>query len=40
MFKLAERIRERTLGITNPALAETLEAHAAMLKELARYQES
>jgi hypothetical protein len=35
-FKLAEKIRERTLGIMSPALADTLEAHAAMLKEMGR----
>jgi hypothetical protein len=35
-FKMAEKIRERTQGITSPALAETLEAHAALLKEMGR----
>jgi tetratricopeptide (TPR) repeat protein len=33
---IAERIREKTLGITNPLLAQTMEDHAAVLKELGR----
>src|ERR1019366_3114823 len=39
-FKLAERIRERSLGIMSPAFADTLEAHAALLKELGRDKEA
>jgi tetratricopeptide (TPR) repeat protein len=35
-FKMAEKNRERNLGITSPLLAETLEAHATMLKEMGR----
>jgi tetratricopeptide (TPR) repeat protein len=37
---IAERIREKTLGITNPLLAQTMEDHAAVLKELGRYREA
>jgi tetratricopeptide (TPR) repeat protein len=33
---IAERIREKTLGITNALLARTMEDHAAVLKELGR----
>ncbi len=35
-FKMAEKIRERTLGITSVRFAETLEAHAAMLRTMGR----
>lgn len=35
-FKLAEKIRERTQGVWSVALAETLEAHATLLKEMGR----
>jgi len=37
---LAEKIREKTLGITNPLLAQTMEDHAAVLKELGREREA
>jgi tetratricopeptide (TPR) repeat protein len=39
-FKMAEKIRERIFGITSPALAETLEAHAELLKGLGREPEA
>jgi tetratricopeptide (TPR) repeat protein len=35
-FTYAAKIREITLGITSPALAETLEAHAVLLHQLGR----
>jgi len=35
-FGLVERIREKTLGITDPLLAQTLEDHASVLKGLGR----
>ena len=35
-FKMAERIRERSKGITSPELAETLEGHATLLREMGR----
>jgi tetratricopeptide (TPR) repeat protein len=39
-FKLAEKIREGTLGLTSPLLAETMEAHAALLKSMGRNEEA
>jgi tetratricopeptide (TPR) repeat protein len=39
-FRLAETIREKTLGITNPLLAQTMEDHAAALRELGRDREA
>jgi tetratricopeptide (TPR) repeat protein len=35
-FTLAEKIRENTLGITSPLLAQTMEDHAALLKQMGR----
>lgn len=35
-FTLAEKIREKTLGITSPLLAKTMEDHAALLKQMGR----
>ncbi len=40
VFKLTEKIRERTLGIMSPKFAETLEAHSRMLREMGRDQEA
>ena len=39
-FTLAEKIREKTLGITSPLLAETMEDHAALLKQMGRDREA
>ncbi len=39
-FKLVEKIREKTAGITSPLLAQTLEDHAAMLKSERRDTEA
>lgn len=39
-FKLAEKIREKTLGIMSSELADVLESHAAMLKSLSRDKEA
>jgi tetratricopeptide (TPR) repeat protein len=39
-LRIAEKIREQTLGITNPLLAQTMENHAAVLKELGRDKEA
>jgi tetratricopeptide (TPR) repeat protein len=39
-FTLAEKIRENTLGITNPLLAQTMEDHAALLKSMGRDREA
>ncbi len=39
-LKLAEKIREKTLGITSPLLAQTMEDHASVLKELGRSKEA
>jgi hypothetical protein len=39
-FRLVEKIREKTLGITNPVLAQTMEDHAAVLRELGRDKEA
>jgi tetratricopeptide (TPR) repeat protein len=39
-LRIAEKIRERTLGITSPLLAETMEDHASVLKELGRAKEA
>jgi tetratricopeptide (TPR) repeat protein len=39
-FTYAAKIREITLGITSPALAETLEAHALLLRQLGRDSEA
>jgi tetratricopeptide (TPR) repeat protein len=35
-FKLVEKIRERTAGITSPLLAQAMEDHAAVLRSLGR----
>jgi tetratricopeptide (TPR) repeat protein len=39
-LKLAEKIREKTLGITSPLLAQTMEDHVSVLKELGRAREA
>jgi hypothetical protein len=39
-FKLAEKIRENTLGLTSPLLAQTMEDHAALLKSMGRNKEA
>jgi tetratricopeptide (TPR) repeat protein len=39
-FTFAAKIREITLGITSPALADTLEAHALLLHQLGRDSEA
>jgi tetratricopeptide (TPR) repeat protein len=39
-FRLVEKIREKTLGITNPLLAQTMEDHASVLKALGRDKEA
>jgi tetratricopeptide (TPR) repeat protein len=39
-LKLAEKIREKALGITSPLLAQTMEDHASVLKELGRPKEA
>jgi tetratricopeptide (TPR) repeat protein len=39
-FTLAEKIREKTLGITSPLLAQTMEDHATLLKRLGRDREA
>jgi tetratricopeptide (TPR) repeat protein len=39
-LKLAEKIREKSLGITSPLLAQTMEDHASVLKELGRDKEA
>jgi tetratricopeptide (TPR) repeat protein len=39
-FTYAAKIREITLGITSPALADTLEAHALLLHQLGRESEA
>jgi tetratricopeptide (TPR) repeat protein len=39
-LRIAERIREKKLGITSPLLAETMEDHAAVLKQLGRDKEA
>ena len=39
-FTYAAKIREVTLGITSPALADTLEAHALLLHQLGRVDEA
>jgi tetratricopeptide (TPR) repeat protein len=39
-LKLVEKIREKTLGITSLLLAQTMEDHAAVLKELGRGNEA
>jgi len=39
-FTYAEKIRENTLGILSPELADTLEAHAVLLHQLGRERES
>jgi tetratricopeptide (TPR) repeat protein len=39
-FKLAEKNRERALGITSPLFADTLEAHASMLRAMGRDAEA
>ena len=39
-FKLTEKIRERTLGLTSPVLAQTMEDHAALLKSMGRNAEA
>ena len=40
VFKLTETIRERTAGVASPALAETLEAHSAILRQMGRAREA
>jgi tetratricopeptide (TPR) repeat protein len=39
-FRIAEKIREHSQGITSAALAEALEAHAALLKEMGKEPEA
>ena len=39
-FKLCEKIRESTVGLTSPQLAQTLEEHAALLKSMGRTKEA
>jgi tetratricopeptide (TPR) repeat protein len=39
-LQLVEKIREKTLGITSPLLAETMENHALVLKQLGRDHEA
>lgn len=39
-FTLAEKIREKTLGITSPLLALTMEDHASLLKQMGRDREA
>jgi tetratricopeptide (TPR) repeat protein len=39
-LKLVEKIREKTLGITSPLLAQTMEDHASVLKQLGRDTEA
>ncbi len=39
-FTLAEKIREKTLGITSPLLAQTMEDHASLLKQMGRDKEA
>jgi tetratricopeptide (TPR) repeat protein len=39
-FTLAEKVREKSLGLLSPELAETLEAHAALLRQLGRAAEA
>jgi tetratricopeptide (TPR) repeat protein len=39
-FTLAEKIRESTLGITSPVLAQTFEDHASLLRQLGRDKEA
>ncbi|HEX4133175.1 MAG TPA: tetratricopeptide repeat protein [Bryobacteraceae bacterium] len=39
-LKIAEQIRERTLGITSPILAQTMEDHISVLRELGRYKDA
>jgi tetratricopeptide (TPR) repeat protein len=39
-FSMAEKIREKKLGITSPLLAQTMEDHAALLRTLGRDKEA
>jgi tetratricopeptide (TPR) repeat protein len=39
-FKLAEKIEESTLGITSPLLAQTMEEHAILLRQMGRTNEA
>jgi tetratricopeptide (TPR) repeat protein len=39
-FTLAEKIREKNLGITSPLLAQTMEDHAVLLRKLGREPEA
>lgn len=39
-FTMAEKIREKKLGITSPLLAQTMEDHAALLRTLGRDKEA
>jgi tetratricopeptide (TPR) repeat protein len=39
-FTLAEKIREKNLGITSPLLAQTMQDHAVLLKKLGRDPEA
>lgn len=39
-FKLAEKIEENTLGITSPVLAQTMDDHAALLRQMGRAKDA
>jgi tetratricopeptide (TPR) repeat protein len=39
-FKLVEKIRESTLGLTSPLLAQTMEEHATLLKSMGRAKDA
>jgi tetratricopeptide (TPR) repeat protein len=39
-LRLAEKIREKTLGITSPLLAQTMDDHVAVLRHLSRFKEA
>jgi tetratricopeptide (TPR) repeat protein len=39
-FKLSEKIRESTQGLTSPQLAQTLEEHAALLRSMGRTKDA
>jgi tetratricopeptide (TPR) repeat protein len=39
-FKLVEKIQEKTLGLTSPLLAQTMEDHAALLRSAGREKEA
>ena len=40
VFKMVERIREKTLGLTSPVLAQTMEDHAALLRSMGKDSEA